>query len=156
MPTAYEYYAAVLYALGEISQGRTPTKACDAANISYEMFDKYTTNDPALQALREAAERRGYDTMADLLLSLREPTNPYFTTDPKEQKVISDNIKWLLARRRSKDYGDRVEVKVEQTVTHVITQQLEAGRQRALAAPRPADVVDAEYHVIPPPPPPPY
>lgn len=155
MATAYEQYAAVLYAIEKISQGYTPTKAVDEANIPWATFKKYTTEDPTLAAMLDEADQRGADAMADALLTLGHKNNPYSCTDPKEQKVISDNIKWLLSRRHNRKYGEKVEVKVEATVQHVIVEQLEAARQRSYAAitEQRLPVLDADYVLLPPPPP---
>lgn len=151
MPTIYEYYAAVMYALERIVEGNSPTEACRKANIPYRMFVKLVKEDNELAMLADEAQQLGADTMADLLLSLDRAENPYFTTDEKKQKIISDNIKWVLARRFNKKYGERVEIKQEVTVSHVITSQLEAARERVQQ--RQVDYVDAEYVMLPPPPP---
>jgi hypothetical protein len=150
MPTTYQYYAAVLYALERIVDGHSPTKACQLANIPYRMFIKLVKEDTELALLADEAQQLGADTMADLLLSLGERDNPYHATDPKEQKVISENIKWVLSRRFNKKYGERVEIKQEITVSHVITSQLEAARERVQG--RELEYVDAEYVMLPPPP----
>jgi len=155
MPTTYEYYAAVMYALERIVEGMSPTKACAKANIPYRMFTKLVKEDTELALLADEAQQLGADTMADLLLSLDDPSNPYFTTDEKKQKIISDNLKWVLARRFNKKYGERVEIKQEITVSHVITSQLEAARERSLLAAVEREVIDVEYVMLPPPPPPP-
>jgi hypothetical protein len=159
MPTTYEYYNAVLWAIGKIAEGRTPTWAIDNANISWEMFEKLTTEDAVLAKMLAAAQQRGHDTMADLLLTLTDPRNPYFTSDPKQQKVISDNIKWLLSHRDRKRYGEQVTVQIEGTVEHVITEQLERARQRSRQAIEERETIDADYievqRSLPPPPPPP-
>ena len=65
MATDYENYCAVLYAIDQISQGKTPTAAVDAANISWATFKTYIDNVPELAALKDEAEQRGADAMAD-------------------------------------------------------------------------------------------
>lgn len=159
MPTSYEYYSAVLFAIEKISQGHTPTKAVALANISWPTFSRYVKTDPELASLLDEANQRGADAMADSLLTLGDKENPYSTTDPKAQKVISDNIKWLLSRRFNKLYGEKVELKVEATVQHIIVEQLENAKNRSMLAiehqqQQRGEVIDAEYVVLPPPPPP--
>lgn len=156
MATDYENYCAVLYAIEKISQGKTPTAAVDAANISWATFTKYIETVPELATLKDEAEQRGADAMADGLVSIFDPTNPYHESDEKKAKIISDNIKWLLSRRFGRKYGEKIEIKQETTITHVITQQLEQARQRSITAQRPdvIDLVEGEGYVMLPPPPP--
>lgn len=154
MPTVYEYHAAVLYAIDKIGQGYTPTRAVREANITMYSFKRYVDSNEELRAMLDEATDRGADTMADMLLHLSDPTSPYYCVDPKEQKIISDNIKWLLARRFSKKFGEKVEVTIEATIQHVIVQQLENARmrsQQAIADQRP--IIDAEFSLVPPAPP---
>lgn len=132
--STYDYYPAVLYALDLISQGRTITDACDQANITPVTLDKYVERDPQLQELRADAERRGYDAMADALINI-DNHKVHGQSDPKMAKVISDNIKWLLSKRRFKDYGDKVEVRHEVTMDKAIVSALEHARNRTLFLP---------------------
>lgn len=152
MPTEYEIYGAVLYAIERISQGKTPTKAVDEANITWATFRKYIERVPELASALDEAEQRGADAMADALITIFDPSSPYYESDEKRAKVISDNIKWVLGRRFNKKYGERIEIKQEVTIAHVITQQLEAARQRSALAAGNANVIDGEYVMLPPPP----
>jgi len=133
----YDQYPKVLRALELISQGRTQTFACDEAGISIHAFEKATDNDTSLQRLRIEAERRGYDALADGLLTinvLRKPDgsdNPYAETNPQMAKVVSDNIKWVLDKRDRKRFGAHVEIKHEITADKAITDALDAARRRA-------------------------
>lgn len=78
------------------------------------------------------ALQEGYDTMAELLLEIdRDPL--YGNNDPKMAKVISDNIKWFLARRRPKEYGDRMDVNVTVTADKEIIAALRASQSRVSA-----------------------
>lgn len=129
--TAYDYTPAVLYAIDLISQGRTKTSACDESNISITTFENYIKQNDYLKELYEEADQRGSDAMADALLEI-DRHHHYGHSDPKMAKVVSDNIKWLLSKRKAKDYGDRIEVNHTLTADKAITQALIAGRQRAL------------------------
>lgn len=153
MPTAYEYYSACLYAIERIAEGKTPTDACRQANLPYRVFARMCKEDTELAELRDEAEQVGHDVLADSLLNLDDPSSPYNSTDEKKQKILSDNIKWVLARRNQKRYGERIEVKQEVTIAHVITSQLEQARVRAQLAAAHTDVIDGDYVVLPPPPP---
>lgn len=151
--TTYDYYPAVLYAIDRISQGLTKTAACDAANISIATFERYVAESGELKDMYTEAEQRGFDAMADALL---QPFNhkDYGHTDPKMAKVMSDNLKWLLSKRASKVYGDKLEVKHEVTLDRAVVDALSRAKDRALAGALPppptyaANVIDAEYVVI--------
>ncbi len=137
MTLPYDYYPAVLFAIEKISQGRTKTYACDESNISISVFEQYVKNSVELQELLHEAETRGYDAMADMLLIIdSEKAGIYSQSDPKMAKVISENIKWLLTRRRQKQYGDRMVVEHNLTADRAITDALAAGRNRLLNANR--------------------
>lgn len=133
MALPYDYYPAVLYALDVISQGDTITEACDQANISVATFESYTRKDENLQELRMDAERRGHDALAEALIHI-DNHRIHGQSDPKMAKVISDNIKWLLAKKNPDKFGDRIKVDHEMTVDVVITSALEAARQRTAPA----------------------
>lgn len=112
------------------------------------MFNKYVAADEDLKMMLEEAQTVGNDALADALLN---PFNnaEYGNTDANKAKLVSDNIKWLLAKRDNKRFGDRIEVKHEVTLDRAITDAMFAGRQRAeqavqrIAAPT-EDVIDAE------------
>ncbi len=154
MPTTYEYYAAVLYVFDRITEGHTPTKACQMANLPYRKFIQLVKEDNELALRYDEANQIGADTMADALVDIFNPDSPLYESDDKKAKIKSDNAKWLLSRRFNKKYGERVEIKQEVTISHVITQQLEAARQRSLGATaeQAADYIDVEYTELPPPP----
>lgn len=142
MTLPYDYYPLVIQVLDLISQGRTKTRACDEANISIPTFDQYVKNVPELRDLFSEAEQRGYDAMAEALVDIDNHAI-HGQSDPKMAKVISDNIKWLLSKRRSKEYGERITVDHNITADKAITDALVAGRKRAqLAATLDGDFVD--------------
>jgi len=148
MTLPYDYYPTVLECIEKISQGRTKTDVCDEYRITIASFDKYVNSSPELQALLAEAEARGYDSMADMLLKI-DRMGPYAQSDSKMAKVISDNIKWLLSKRKQKTYGDKVEVTHNLTADKAITDALNAGRQRALqGAGLSGTVVDAVFEEV--------
>lgn len=115
--------------------------------------DPVATN-KVLALLYDEANQLGADTMADALVSITDPDSPYYEADDKKAKNVSDNIKWVLSRRFNKKYGERVEIKQEVTVSHVITSQLEQARLRSIGAieEQRTDFVEADYVMLPPPP----
>lgn len=142
---SYDYTPAVMYAIDLISQGRTKTSACDESNVSITTFDNYIKTYPELKALYEDADQRGADAMAEALVEI-DHHGHYGQSDPKMAKVISDNIKWLLSKRKPKDYGDKIEVKHTITADKAITQALLMGQQRALEASQ--EVIDADFTIM--------
>lgn len=145
MSLVYDYMPAVLYAIEKISQGETQTAACDLANITIPLFEKYVESNDELQDLLRDAVRRGTDALADSLL---DPTHhSRYTTDPKVMKVVSDNVKWVIGKRDSKRFGDKVTVDVNVTADRAIVEALQAGKRRAakFIEHAPADVLDASY-----------
>jgi hypothetical protein len=144
MALPIDIFPAVMSALTLISQGRTKTSACDEADISTAAFDTYVQSQPELHAAFNAAEERGYDTMAELLLELdNHPV--YGTRDAKLLKITSDNIKWFLSRRRPQKYGERVIVENKITADKAITDALNRGKQRALMG---TVIEDVAYEVV--------
>lgn len=133
MSTPYDFYPAVLAAIDLMSQGYTKTHACDTQNIRVATFDQYVNRDTQLQELAHEAETRGYDALADALVRI-DSNEMHGCSDPKMAKVLSDNIKWLLSKRRSKEYGERITVNHNITADKAITDALAAGKHRALAA----------------------
>jgi hypothetical protein len=128
-----DVYPLVMKAIDDIGNGRTLTRACDAAGLSVATFKRYVTDTPELHDLFNDAEQRGHDALADILLEI--DSHPvYGSTDPKQQKVVSDNIKWFLARKRPQQYGDRVIVENKITADKAIIDALSRGAQRAIAA----------------------
>lgn len=148
---SYDVLPAVLQALELISQGDTETKACDLAGIAYRTLKLRVAADKELQIMYEEALHRGADAMADALLDPFAHKR-YGFTDPKQAKVMSDNIKWYLGKRFHKIYGEKLEIKQETTVTFAITDALERARQRSQEALPPAsaavDYVDVQYEMV--------
>ena len=141
MALPYDYYPAVLYAIDLISQGNTVTEACDQSNLPVSTFRNYIDRDEKLNALYVEADQRGSDAMADALINI-DNHRIHGNSDPKMAKVISDNIKWVLARRKPKEFGDRVQVDHSVTVDVTITTALDAARRRVSVAEQP-EVIDA-------------
>lgn len=131
-------------AIDLIGQGHTQTRACDMAGLTVQTFRKYIKTAPELQDIFDDAEQRGHDTLADVLLDI-ENHHVYGSTDPKVMRVMSDNIKWFLARKRPSQYGDRLMVDHKVTLDRVIVDALQRGMERA------GNIIEGEYRVLPPP-----
>lgn len=145
MTTLADTYTRILKAVELISQGKTPTAACLEASISYPTFIKHIKNVPELQDAYVEAEQMGLDTLADVLLRITTDAD-YGETDPKMAKVVSENIKWYLSRKRPTQYGDKLLVEHKITLDRIITDAIDAGKQRALGYAPP--VVDVTPTVV--------
>lgn len=145
--TPYDYIPSVLAVLELISQGHTRTSACDQRNVPIPVFEKYTNEVPELRDLLVEAERRGHDALADSLVVMFSPVlpsgnkNPFVQTDPRNAKILSENIKWLLEKRDSKRFGQKTTVEHNVKLDRTILEQLHLGKQRA------ADAVRTIEHV---------
>jgi hypothetical protein len=126
---ATDTYSRVLSVITLLSQGRTLTEACDESRINFATFRQYVNNVPELTALFTDAEQRGYDVMADALLNIFDPGHKYGETEPKRAKIISDNIKWYLARKRPQLYGDKSIVEHQITADKTIVEALSRGKE---------------------------
>ena len=143
MNLPYDYTPAVLFAIDLISEGATKTAACDESNITVGTFEKYIDESKELEQLYRDAFIRGSDALADSLLII-DRHERYGHSDPKMAKVVSDNIKWLLAKRDSKRFGDRIEINHTLTADKAITEALLAGQRRALESCTKEGVIDVE------------
>lgn len=129
MSLPYDYYPAVLHAINLISQGETISQACDMSNISVATLKSYVDKNDDLRDMYIEAETRGADAMAEALINI-DNHRIHGQSDPKMAKVISDNIKWYLAKKKPDQFGDRVKVDHSVTVDVAITTALDAARRR--------------------------
>lgn len=125
---ATDMYPKVLSVLTLLSQGRTLTAACDECKITFHSFRQYVNAVPELSGMYADAEQRGYDVMADALLNIFGD-GQYGETEPKRAKIMSDNIKWYLARKRPALYGDRSIVEHQITADKTIVEALSRGKE---------------------------
>lgn len=134
----------VMRALELIADGRTVRRACDDVKISIASFTRIVNDVPEFKELYAEAEQRGYDNMAEILLNI--DTDPqYGSSDTKQQKIISDNIKWFLSRKRPSQYGDKVEITHVITADKAIIGALERGRQRAITG----NIIEGTFTEVP-------
>ena len=128
----YDYYNAVIKAIEKVAEGMTRARACKEFGISVQTFLNYVERDETLERMYADAIVRGEEALADALLN---PDNHelYGHTNPAMAKVMSDNIKWLLARRNPKKYGDKIEIKHEITMDRAITDAMNRAKERAIS-----------------------
>jgi hypothetical protein len=148
MSLPYDIYPLVVKVLDHITDGRTRSAACDEVGLSIQTFEHYIESDAMLQSMLSVAERRGIDAMADALVTI-DNHKVHGQSDPKMAKVISDNIKWVIAHRDKKRFGDHKTIDINVAADKEIVNALNAGKRRALAATGQAlPVVDAIYSEV--------
>jgi len=130
MTVPYDIIADIMAVLRRISEGKVPTVACDECGVSYTTFTAYTKKYPQLADMRNEAEDRLYDQMAEALPNIFD--HPiYGKDDAKEASVVSSNIKWLLERRRQKTYGTHSVVEHTITADRAVLDALQRAKARA-------------------------
>jgi len=130
MTVPYDVIQDVMAVINAISSGKTPTDACDDMGLSYSTFCTYTAKYPQLAAMRTEAEDRLYDRMAEALPKIFD--HPvYGVDDAKQASVISSNIKWLLERRRQKQYGSHSVIEHTITADRQVLDALQRAKARA-------------------------
>ena len=144
--TIYDIMPKVTMAIEHIAQGYTKTHACDEVGISIAIFDRTVAASDELQVMLGEATERSYDAMADALLRI-DNHELYGHSNPQMAKVMSDNIKWLLSKRKAKTYGDKLEVTHNITADRQLIDALNQGRERATLALNPP-VIDACFTTV--------
>lgn len=135
----YDIYPLVIKAITAISEGKTETRACLDNGITVRVLRSTLEKNDQLRELYQEAQVLGYDRMAEILLEIdRDPH--YGQSDPKMARVISDNIKWLLEKRKPKEYGARVQHDVTISADHAVIEALARGRARAQG-----EVIEADF-----------
>lgn len=137
----------VMNVITHMGNAKTESEACDLAGVTVTLFRKYVSTTPELHDLFLDAEQRGYDRMADELIAIDIHGALLGITDTKTLKILSDNRKWLLSKRRPQQYGDKVVHEHNITADRTIIEALSQGKQRALTS-QATEIVEAEFTVI--------
>lgn len=91
---------------------------------SWELY-KYRKSHPFFEKILTEARQEGFEQLADTLIEI-----PDVYADVQRGRLKSDNIKWLLSKRKPLVYGDRIDVNLTQTID--IGVALSEARSRAL------------------------
>src|SRR5262245_28970346 len=130
MTLPHEVVPRVMRVLDLIRQGRSPTEACRDTLITWSTVKKYCQNDADLKDMLTDAIQDGFDTLADILLTIdRDPV--YGQTDPAAMKVISENVKWYLSRKNPTAYGDKHTVDINLKADSIILAALNNAKTRS-------------------------
>lgn len=115
------------------AQGLSLQKIAAAAGCSHTHIFDWCRKDAAFAAAFAEARAQGLEVRADELLDMADDP----AADVMRLRVKAENYRWLLSKRKPKEYGDRLDVNVAQTVD--ITLALNDARRRLA---RPLDVLD--------------
>lgn len=108
-----------------IADGMAPHQACKEQGTTLAAFKHALSIEPDLKTLFDEALETGSEVLADMLLHIdREHSDPRFA------RIISDNIKWLLERRKPDKYGQRVQVSMENNATKTMMEILDKAIER--------------------------
>lgn len=119
-----------------------PLKKIVEAMMTYETgFWLYRQQYPDFKLAFEQARQEGLEQMADGLITAADDYQ-----DVQRGRLKSDNVKWLLSKRKPEIYGDKVDIHVSQTID--ITAALTEARQRSLQT-RSVDVIDVPTDGMP-------
>lgn len=94
-----------------IAAGHTMTETCQLVDISVDVLTRFRSQHPAFAQKFTGAQEIGFESQADKLLTI-----PDTYEDVNKARLKSDNLKWVLARRASSKYGDKVTMEINQTV----------------------------------------
>lgn len=108
-----------------IADGMAPHQACKDEGTTLAAFKHAMSIEPDLKTLFDEALETGSEVLADMLLHIDQEHS-----DPRFARIISDNIKWLLERRKPDKYGQRVQVSMENNATKTMMEILDKAIDR--------------------------
>ena len=118
--------------LDQVMEGQTLTRACQNVGLKRAAFYLRMNSRPSLSD----AYTRALEAMVECNLD-KIDTVAYEVADVQQARLISDNLKWSVAKRMPKKYGDRLDVNVTSTVD--LTSALLEARARVRPVSDPLD-----------------
>lgn len=144
MPTGYDVpWSPELEAkiLALIAEGKTWSEIKELTNVTVYSIYKHRDKDNDFEALYIRAREAGAEAKADLLEKAHENIS-----DPIKARLFSENTRWLLARRHSATYGDRLDITANQTVQ--VGAALDMARKRAGIEHKSERVIEAAARTV--------
>lgn len=92
-------------------EGETLKDICNTLGITPLQLYKYRKTDTQFEAELARARDEGMDILADSLKGITERI-----PDVMKARLESENMRWLLSRRKPLVYGDRLDVNLQHTV----------------------------------------
>lgn len=93
-----------------LSVGVAQGNAQDICDVRQHKLRLWRKN-PCFARELQQAQQDGWLVLGDTLLRI-----PLEQLDPQRARLLSENIRWLLARRHAAVFGDRMSVDVNQTI----------------------------------------
>ena len=129
-------------ALTMAANGDTMRKIREALDVNAEQLRKYLVKYPLFQSSLASARQEGLEELADSLQDI-----PELISDVQRARLKSENLRWVLSKRKPQVYGDRIEVNMNQTVD--IGAALLEARSRASLPIMPTNaIIDADSSII--------
>lgn len=117
-------------------KGETIKRIIDEALLGSEYsFWLYRQHYPDFNNAFEQARQEGLEPTADALTTIADEY-----VDVQRARLKSDNLKWLLSKRKPEIYGDKVDIHVSQTID--ISSALNEARSRAALPVNDQKVID--------------
>lgn len=110
-------------ALDLAAEGRSIQYIAKALGLHVSTFGRYRDRNPEFAALFTRAREDGYDALADQLLEIAEDVD-----DVQRGRLKSDNLKWLISKRKPKEYGEKIDVNMTGQVS--VKSALDEARNR--------------------------
>ena len=107
-------------------RGATQRDVRDTLGVQIDEINGTAAADPLFATALAQARSAGYDAMADELLHAHQDD-----PDVQRARLRSDNLRWLLSKRKAQLYGDRLDVSVTQQLDLSGALQLAQDRMRA-------------------------
>ena len=102
-------------------KGTSLREIMQKVGVSTGVFSRFKRDTHEFRDIFERARLEGLELLADDLLGLADD----LSLDVNRSKLKSDNIKWILSKRKAETYGDRIDVNINKTVD-ISTALLEA------------------------------
>ncbi len=130
-----------------LASGLLAYQVAEAVGIPASTISEWKSSHPEFRSAIARATELGFEAMAARLLEL-----PNTASDVKRARLLSDNLKWLLAKLKPEQYGERLDVKIDQKVS--IRAALEAADARLVrpmcdqAEAVKGQVIDVAYKIV--------
>ena len=109
------------------AEGASITMIIDEICLTAYYFHKARDTDPIFAKSFSEARAEGLEMRADELLDIAND----LTIDVNRARLKSDNIKWILSKRKPGTYGDKLDLNVNQVVD--IGTALQAAKSRLVS-----------------------
>lgn len=128
------------------ASGQRLSQIAKTIGVHVATICQWRLDNPSFDESYRRAQETGFEVQADQLFDI-----PHEIEDVNKARLLSDNIKWVLARRARDRYGDKLDVNLNQTVDikgaladarsrvrdvgpAVITQVIESSKQNQVSA----------------------